>query len=311
MDQDIPFEPLADNSKPRHAWFDEQVQYRVKVRTFRSVPPEVTIQRISFEKDYAIYRNAYEKGYTNCGKRGGRASPQEAPLRSQESIERSARRAKINLRLRVTELAPTNFCTFTTRETGPDYFTADNWREIWANFVRLIRLTGNEFEYVAVLERHPSNPQHLHLHVAFRGSWHYNLLRRFWHMAIGRFKGEKVTKMLRGVDAPGGIKDVPVKASRGSYKQFRKIAKYISKYITKDAITEFARKSYMHSKGINLQDAKVYWLDSLDYCSAVKEGCLMLGQWDDVRGCAQKMFMPSPRLAWFQVDPDLTPSPPF
>jgi len=311
MDDDlIPFDSSAHKPGPKHLWFDEQIQYRLKVRTFSSVPPEVTIQRISFEKDVRMYQNAYDNKQSRCGARGGRRAPPDGE-RNPESIERSARRAKINIRLRVTELAPTNFCTFTTREHGPDYFSADDWREIWGNFVRLIRMFGGEFEYVAVLERHPTNPEHLHLHCAFRGHWHYNLLRRFWHMAICRFKGVKITKMIRGADAPGGIKDVPVKAARGSFKQFRKIARYISKYITKDAIAEFARKSYLSSKGIQVEAAKVYWLDSLDYADAIREACLAVGQWDDVHGCAQKMFMPSTRIAWFQVDPERTPSPPF
>jgi hypothetical protein len=232
--------------------------------------------------------------------------------RSSESIERSQRRAKTNLRLLVTELAPNHFCTFTIREAGPDYLTAESWSTIWASFVRLVRHAGIDFEYVAVLERHPSNPLHLHLHAAIRGNVHYNFLRRLWHIAICAHRGLRITKMMRGADSPGNIQDQPVKAPRGSYKQVRKIARYISKYITKDLISEFNKKRYWPSKGIDLEAAAVYWLDSLTMAESIREACLMLGQWDEATDLpAQRFFCPSDRIAWCALDPGATPPPPF
>jgi hypothetical protein len=183
---------------------------------------------------------------------------------------------------------------------------------MWAYFVGLLRLAGHDFEYVAVLERHPSNPLHLHLHVAWRGNVNYKHLRRFWHMAICKQKGIRVTKTLYGAEAPGNIQDKPVHAPRGSFKQVRKIARYISKYITKDLITEFNKKRYWPSKGVNLEAAQVFWLDGLTQFEAVREACRMLGQWDDEFGLTpQKLFMPSERVCWCAIDPSLTPDPPF
>lgn len=232
-------------------------------------------------------------------------------MRDEESIERSQRRAKTNIRLAVTELAPNHFVTFTTRETGPDYFTPADWSAMWGHFIRLCRTASIDLEYVAVLERHPSNPQHLHLHVAWRGVAHYNLLRRFWHIAVSAHKGHRVSKMVRGADAPGNILDKPVKAPRGSFKQVRKIAKYISKYITKDLISEFNKKRYWVSKGLTVQAARLFWLSGLSQSEAVREACQMLGQWDYGAGrCPQNFFCPSDRIFWCAVDPGLSP-PPF
>jgi hypothetical protein len=178
--------------------------------------------------------------------------------------------------------------------------------------VRLVRLAGIEFEYVAVLERHPANPQHLHLHAAIRGQVHYGYLRRFWHIAICAHRGQRVSKVLRGSDSPGNIQDQPVKAPRGSFKQARKIARYLSKYITKDLIAEFNKKRYWPSKGITLEAAQVFWLNSLTMSDAIREACGLLGQWDDVAGTpAQKLFNPSDRVAWCAIDPEKTPPPPF
>jgi hypothetical protein len=99
--------------------------------------------------------------------------------------------------------------------------------------------------------------------------------------------------------------------SRDQIRKIRKIARYISKYITKDLISEFNQKRYWPSKGIDLQSARVYWLDSLNAVDAIKEACILVGQWDHETGMpGQNLFNPSDRVCWFAVDPDRTP-PPF
>jgi hypothetical protein len=302
----------VDRSTPRHSWSDETSQYRVKLQRYTNTPPEFVIQNIDFGRDLERYRTAAERGHSSCFRpRGRRLEPSED--RSDESLERSQRRSKTQLRKLVTELAPNHFCTFTIRETGPDYFTPEDWRAIWAHFVRLTHAANTGLQYVAVLERHPSNPDHLHLHVAIRAkSLHYNFMRRLWHIAICAHRGVKVSKMLRGVDAPGNIQDKPVKAPRGSFKHVRKIARYISKYITKDLISEFNKKRYWPSKGISLESAQVFYLDALSMPEAIREACVMLGQWDHRIGApGQKLFNPSDRVAWCAINPDDIPPPPF
>ena len=85
-------------------------------------------------------------------------------------------------------------------------------------------LAGVDFQYVSVLERHPTNPDHLHMHVAWRGEGfvNYNMLRRFWHMAIGKRAGVVVKKVLRGPDSLGNVQDRQIKASAGSYRHTEK-----------------------------------------------------------------------------------------
>ena len=303
---------LSLPGSPVHHWFHQPTQYLVKLQRYSAAPPEFTVQQRKFDRDVTAYESAYDKGFSSCFTSRRRTPPEPGAVRSEESIERSQRRAKINVRRTVTELAPNHFSTFTTREAGPTYLTPDDWAAIWASFVRLVRVAGLDFEYVAVLERHPSNPLHLHLHVAWRGHAHYNQLRRFWHMAILGHRGVKVTRVLRGAESPGGVSDKYIKAPRGGFKRVRKIAKYISKYITKDLICEFNKRRYWPSKGINVESAQVFWLSSLDQQSAIREACELLGQWDyEASVPAQKMFRPSDRIAWFAVDPGSTPPPPF
>lgn len=304
--------PLVDRTKPQHDFMSEDEQYRVKIQRFSHVPAEFTIQKISFSRDVKRYMNAYYEGQPSCFPSRSRSRPDPGVARCEESIERSQRRAKSNIRRTVLELAPNHFSTFTTRETGPDYLKPSDWSLIWAHFVRLTRSAGIDFEYVAVLERHPRNPEHFHLHVAWRGRANYNFLRRFWHMAIEAHHGRRVSKVLRGAESPGNIQDQPVKASSGAFRRARKIAKYISKYITKDLIAEFNKKRYWPSKGISVDTAQVFWLDGITQADAIREACLMLGQWDTEGDLpAQKFFMPSDRVCWFAIDPERTPPPPF
>lgn len=314
-----PFAPLVDRSAPLHDWFWEHEQYRVKVQRYSSAPPEYTIQKIDFGPTFNRYRHAAENSRTteaSCfNQRRRRLPPEPGTSRDPESIERAQRRAKSQIRRLTTELAPNHFTTFTTRETGPDYFTPSQWSEMWGRFVALMRQAGHDFEYVCVLERHPKNPAHLHLHVAWRGHAHYRIMRRLWHIAVLRQKGVSASATQYGDQSPGNIQDQPIKAPRGSFKQVRKIARYISKYITKDLISEFNKKRYWVSKGVDLQAAKVFWLSALNQGDAIREALSMYGEWDHRIGehgaCPHPLFRPSDRVAWICVDPDSSPPPPF
>lgn len=297
----------SDATQPRHFWHHETTQYRVKVRTFSRLPPEFTVQRINFDRDFEAATRAYENGAANCftRRRGQRVKTERS--NDAESIERSQRRAKTQVRLLANELGATALVTFTTREVMP----IEKLLDAWQHFTRLLRTSGLEFKAIAVPERHPTNPEHFHLHAAYRGKTHCKTLRRLWHISLESLNGRRVTKTLYGAESPGNIDVQAVKGANG-FKRCRKIAKYISKYITKDLIAEFNRRRYWPSKGINLQDAKIYWLDALSITDAIREACSMLGEWNhETDAPAQKMFSPSDRLAWFAVDPERSPPPPF
>ena len=307
QDADIPFPThVEDRTQPRHDFLCQGHQFRAKLRTFTSAPPELTVQLVKpFGFDRARYENAYYGGWSSAfpGARVRRVPDPEA-VRDAESIERSQRRAKTNVRLAVTELAPSSLVTFTTRAV----FSLDELVDIWGRFVRMARMVG-PFEYVCVPEPHPSNPAHLHLHAAVRAKLSRDTLRRLWHIALEAHQGRRVASVLRGAAAPGNIDDQPIKG-RDYVKRIRKIAKYISKYITKDLIERFNRRRYWPSKGINVKDAQVFWLDSLSQADAIREACMMFGWWDGMAP-AFKMFMPCEKTAWMAVDPEAIPDPPF
>ena len=303
----VPDLNTPDRATPRHEWFGEQIQYRAKLRTFSKAPPEITVQQVSFERDFQRYQTAYDRGQSSCFNRPRTGRPATNAPRSEESLERSQRRAKTGVRLLVTELAPTALVTFTTRETMP----LDELLKVWQKFCALMRQAGVDFEYVAVPERHPTNPEHFHLHAAYRGRTKFDNMRRFWHMALEARHGRSVKLTLHGANSPGNI-DVQRIKSRDTIRAIRKIARYISKYITKDLIAEFNRKRYWPSKGISVIEAQRFWLTGLTQADAIREACQMFGQWDDVANfCPQKIWAPGERFAYIVVDPELTPPPPF
>jgi hypothetical protein len=298
-------DPL-DRSAPLRDWFTEPEQWRAKVQRYSKAPPELTVQRVSFQRQADAYHRAWENGASSCMPR--RASRTPTDIRDPEDIERARRRAKTRVRKLVTELAPNHMVTFTTRETGPHYFTREDWRQIWARFIRMLNDAGLAFEYVGVLEPHPSNPAHLHMHVAWRGRIQYKFLRRCWHIAICAHRGVKVTKTLSGADAPGNIQDRPVKAPQGSNHQIFKIAKYIAKYITKDLVSEFNKKRYWTSKGLTVTEAQAFWLSEVDQLDAIREAGRVLGFWSsDGELLATTLMVVHGRVAWARLDPDRPP----
>ena len=109
-------------------------------------------------------------------------------------MERARRRAKTRVRKLVKELVPNHFTTFTIRESGPVYYG----RGLEAHLGALCALfaSGRSGLSVRVSPRASSHPDHLHMHVAWRGEGfvNYNMLRRFWHMAIGKRAGVVVKK---------------------------------------------------------------------------------------------------------------------
>ena len=290
--------------QPHHSTHECEIQYRLKVQRYTSLPCEVTVQRVDYSPFYDRYSRAYENGYNECFTRRG--GVREASRATPESIERAGRRAKIQARKLATELAPTALVTFTTRRV----YSVEKLLSAWQRFTRSLTAAGVDFEYLAVPERHPSNPVHLHIHAAYRGHANIKLLRRLWHIALEAIEGRIVKATLYRSESPGNIDVKPVAAQSG-YKRMRKIARYIAKYITKDVIVEFNKRRYWPSKGIKLTPAAIIWLKSLTMGEALREGLAMMGQIGPDGGTCQKVFNPSDRIAWFAVDPEKTPEPPF
>jgi hypothetical protein len=132
--------------------------------------------------------------------------------RERRSLEASARRARKRLRLHINTCQLDHLLTLTTRESRND--PSRLW-QCWDLLRRaLIRARGKTFDYAAVIEDHPTNPDHRHIHVAIRGFQDVSLVRRLWR------------DILHGQGIKGGNIDVKRRSTR-------KLGQYLAKYLGK------------------------------------------------------------------------------
>ena len=196
----------------------------LKVQSFQSGGYEATVRMLDLKK----IGRAMEFG----GCRGKREKPAEV---SAEGLQKSAARAKRKLRHLVKNMCATHLLTLTRRETKQsDFWTPEEWAAAWDRLRRmLVKLIG-EFPYVAVLERHEKG--NYHLHIAWLGRVNLNVLRPAWWVCVGG----------RGA---GNVDAQYIRVAAGRSRADR-VARYISKYVTKNLDTEcrFNKKRYWGSR---------------------------------------------------------------
>lgn len=174
--------------------------------------------------------------------------------RDERDMLRAVARAKKMVRHAVKQIGCDHLLTLTTREAEN---TPESLARQWKAFVRRYRVFAHEeFPYVAIPERHPSNPKHWHLHVGIRGRLKLNLARQFWwNVCGGRGLGNVDVQYIKvGVHAGTGV-------PKGPLIRAEKIARYISKYMTKDLIFAHRpdKKRYWRSE-FDMPSARRYWL---------------------------------------------------
>ena len=255
MDDDFPFAegvyrptqvPHADWSfgdfdRPiNYPIFEEPVHYQATVYGFEAGGFEATVREVDLQ------RMADAKLRPR-----GRRKPVED--RDEKDMLRAAARAKKTVRHAVKTIGATHLMTLTTRE---EENTPESLAFKLKSFIRSYRSFAKEdFPYVAVPERHPSNPKHWHLHVAVRGFVKIKIARQIWWRCCGgRGMGNVDVKFIKvSAHKDGTPKGPLVKAER--------IARYISKYMSKDLIFAHRpdKKRYWRSE-FDLPEARRYWL---------------------------------------------------
>jgi hypothetical protein len=296
-DADIPFEPLEETP-----WYPQQ--FRAKVVNFKDGGAEVVLRLIDREKAKELYEKTHGYGFPVKP----RVHVPDDQLTDEERAEkaenqlRANRRAKTKVRQLVKQMGANHLLTLTTRQQSN---TREEMTAVWAKFVRLVRTaTRADVPYLAVLEPHPTNPSHLHIHAAITSRLNVDVLRRCWFIALGGRGGE------RGRDTPGNVDIRKIKVPRG-HRRSERIAKYISKYITKDLVPAFNKKRYFHSK-IDPLEIRRFWIDAQTSNEALQFALSMTGGHEfRIR---TDLYMPeSDDFLWFQFVPappgDRRPSP--
>jgi hypothetical protein len=298
--------PMAASLPARRAYsiFEEPVQFRAKLQTFTHLPPELVVRRVDASREVEAVFAAYHRAlpFTKSGDvipMPVRAKRVRDPLATPnpENVERAAFRAKLTMKTRVKELAPSALLTLTSRNLLREVSEAHAALAAWW---RLVGAACPDGDYVAVVEAHESG--YLHLHLAIRGldGVPYNTLRRLWHDALLSLSGERSTRVLRGAEAPGNI-DVRhhVRGKVGGEalgKHAGKIARYMGKYLAKAPCAEFNGKRYTSSRGISVAKAQTFWLSALTLDAALIEALGRLGFSDEAANSV-KFWSPGDHLA--------------
>ena len=250
----------------------------LKIQSFQSGGYEATLRNLNLER----IGRAIEFG----GRRGKREEPE---IQSRECALKSGARAKRKVRYAVKNMGATNLCTFTKRE-GPstkdwtpaqwevweagggkeawfndhgDFWKEKDWAHAWDLFRRNYeRASGGKFPYVAILEKHKKG--NFHLHVAWVGKVNLNVVRGIWWACVGG----------RGA---GNVQAQYIKVRCGLDRS-DKIARYISKYVTKmfEEVGRFNKKRYWASRQ-SMEEAQRFVLRSVTLDDAFKEMRTMLG----------------------------------
>lgn len=267
---------------------EDQDHYLVTVHGFSVGGFEATVKSVNLQA--MIERQMRPRG-------------QRRPVedRDMADVVSSVQRSKSMVRRLVKEIGADHLLTLTTRESSN---TPESLAARWKAFVRRYRFfTGESFHYVAVPERHPKNPDHWHLHVATVGKLKLKLARQMWWYACGgRGMGNIDVEFIRvGCDRDG--------FKRGVLDRSARIARYISKYITKDLCFAHRpdKKRYWRSE-FDAAGTRRYWLETRPHVDRVNDAIdEVLSRFGVAREKCSFYVFPDGRGVWIDYNPQRSP----
>lgn len=176
-------------------------------------------------------------------KRGGGAKRKNSDKTEMDeaTLNKSVARARTHLKRKCLAMCADRMMTLTFKENVSDI--NDAWN-VFKYFTKLMRQRYKDHCYVAVPEYQKRGAVHFHLAIdQFR---HANTVRRLWKRAAGKFGGN--------IDITS-----PKKFGKNSWNP-RRIAQYISKYISKTDSAEFNRRRYSSGGDIQLPEPQRGWI---------------------------------------------------
>jgi len=243
--------PFAENQpenwyRPSGHWSpSDQANVVLKIQPFKAGGYEAIAKFVCLP-DLARMLDAPRKS-------GSREKPEH---QDQETVRRSIQRSKTKVRHLIKSMGADRLLTLTKREKDPALFwTLEQWAASWSRFVLQCKRAGIEFQYVAIPELHKKG--NYHLHVALCGRIHINTARRIWWAICGGH-------------GQGNI-DVKYRPNQSATERLAGLAKYLSKYLTKQfGADAFNKKRYWASRH-DLPPAIRVILRALDIRAALAE----------------------------------------
>lgn len=222
----------------------KELNFVAKVQPFCSGGYEVTVSMVSLKSIAAVSDAPRLSGKREKGEQ------------SESDVISSVQRSKRRIRHLIKSQGCDRLLTLTKRESElGGYWGVEQWAAAWDRFNRSCKKMGVVIQYVAVLERHKKG--NYHLHAAIVGRINVNHIRRIWWSICGG----------RGC----GNVDVKMRRNCTDHKRRAGLAKYVSKYVSKQVgQTEFNKKRYWSSRH-KLPDVRRYILNADDLMASLVE----------------------------------------
>ncbi len=171
---------------------------------------------------------------------GGRRKVADKGQMDSETLKKSQCRSRRVVYQRILTLNADTLLTLTYRDNQTDLQQA--WKD-FRSFSKLMKKRyGDRWQYICVPERQERGA--IHFHLAIRGYYHWNTVRSFWRQVVGE----------------GNVDFKRRKDSKGKYVvNPKRIARYLSKYLTKQDMVEFNKRRYS-SSSIQLPTPMIGWL---------------------------------------------------
>lgn len=229
--------------------FDSE-KYNDRQTTLNGIVPLIEDNRSTGKGHYIVHRKyptgdveiiALSKESDDCifGKGGKRINTEKGSM-SDDVLRRSQSRAKREIKRKSLCIRVDRLLTLTYRDNQEDI--VQGWSDL-QKFARKMKRRYPHFAYVAVPEYQKRGA--IHWHLAIRGFYHANTVRRIWTSIVG----------------DGNIDITPPRTEKGKkLKQPKKIANYIAKYISKSDDAEFNKRRYSTGGKIDKPLVRTGWL---------------------------------------------------
>jgi hypothetical protein len=187
---------------------------------------------------------AIKLGSDDSLRKGGGAVRKNTERSQMDSntARKSSSRARIAVRRKLLSFSADRMLTLTFKENVTDIDEA--WCVFKAFAKKMRKKYPDAFQYVAVPEYQKRGA--VHFHVAIKGFYYVNTIRAIWRRCCAH-RGGNID-----ITSPRGF-------GKNSWNP-KRIANYLSKYITKGDTVSFNRKRYGASRNIEIPEAVTGWL---------------------------------------------------
>ena len=281
----------AEGKPERYVSLDEPRAMTARIRHFGKGRSEIFVR----DTDLQRVLNA------SLSERRPRGPRRQVGERNPEHVARAIKRAQSSVRSWCQRVGADRMLTFGTRSVLPVDVLLTRFERFLKAYTRTLKRRGlPKFEYCATFERHPSNPDHFHIHVATSGHFYLETALDIWHALCAADFSEH--------DVNGSINCKRFVRKRLHDDLPSIIAGYIAKYIGKELAGAFNKRMYWASRTITKEEVNHIILKSRTWGEVQRELSDRLGiDWASLLICNEGCYfiLPSDDGLWLKILPHM------